>query len=332
MNQDMSRRHFVKGSVLATTGAVLAANSSSVAVGAEAVAKTPDAPRPAAAAGALPKGKICGMEVSRILLGGNLLTHFTHSRELKYVYALTRHYNTDAKILETLAVAEQNGVNTLVIHTVPAALKVLQQHRKERGGKMQWIICTTAPIKPGLKEYRESVQKMVDDGTDAIYVWGVQTDALVKQGKAELIGEAVQVIKQHGVPTGVGAHDLEVIKASEKGKFGADFYIKTFHHHNYRTGPKPDEIKTPNAEIPGYWCSHPQETADFMKTVEKPWIAFKVMAAGAIPPRNAFRYVFENGADFSLAGMFDFEIAEDVKIASEVLASLPKQRARPWRG
>jgi hypothetical protein len=323
MKPDMSRRHFVKGSVLATTAAALANSARSIAA---------DATTPAKSASALPKGKICGMEVSRILLGGNLLTHFTHSRELKYVYALTRHYNTDAKILETLAVAEQNGVNTLVIHTVPAALKVLQQHRKERGGKMQWIICSTAPIESGLKKYRESVQKMVDDGTDAIYVWGVQTDALIRQGKAELIGEAVQVIKQHGVPTGVGAHALEVIKASEKGKFGADFYIKTFHHHNYRTGPKPDEIKTPNAEIPGYWCSHPQETAEFMKTVEKPWIAFKVMAAGAIPPRNAFRYVFENGADFSLAGMFDFEIAEDVQIASEVLASLPKQRARPWRG
>ena len=332
MNQDMSRRHFVKESVLATTGAVLAAGTRGVAVGAEAAAKSAGAARPAAAAGALPKGKIAGLEVSRILLGGNLLTHFTHSRELKYVYTLTRHYNTDEKILETLAVAEQNGINTLVIHTVPTALKVLQQHRKERGGKMQWIICTTAPIEPGLQKYRESVQRMVDDGTDAIYVWGVQTDTLVKQGKADLIGEAVQVIKHHGVPTGVGAHDLEVIKASEKGKFGADFYVKTFHHHNYRTGPKPEEIKTPNAEIPGYWCSHPQETVEFMRTVEKPWIAFKVMAAGAIPPRNAFRYVFENGADFSLAGMFDFEIAEDVKIATEVLAGLPKQRARPWRG
>ncbi|MCX6911221.1 MAG: hypothetical protein NTY01_24705, partial [Verrucomicrobia bacterium] len=161
----MSRRHFVKGSVLATTGAMLAAGASAVAA---------EAGAPAKGASALPKGKICGMEVSRILLGGNLLTHFTHSRELKYVYTLTRHYNTDEKILETLAVAEQNGVNTLVIHTVPAALKVLQQHRKERGGRMQWIICTTAPIEPGLQKYRESVQKMVDDGTDAIYVWGVQ--------------------------------------------------------------------------------------------------------------------------------------------------------------
>jgi hypothetical protein len=66
-----------------------------------------------------------------------------------------------------------------------------------------------------------------------------------------------------------------------------------------------------------------------MATVPKPWIAFKVMAAGAIPPPDAFKYAFSNGADFVLAGMFDFEIAEDVKIASETLAGL-KARPRPW--
>ena len=52
-----------------------------------------------------------------------------------------------------------------------------------------------------------------------------------------------------------------------------------------------------------------------MKTVNKPWIAFKTMAAGAIPPQTAFRYSFLHGADFVLAGMFDYEIADDVKIA-----------------
>ncbi len=66
-----------------------------------------------------------------------------------------------------------------------------------------------------------------------------------------------------------------------------------------------------------------------MKTVEKPWIAFKVMAAGAIPPKNAFHYAFENGADHVLAGMFDFEIAEDALIAKTVMANV--KRTRPWR-
>jgi hypothetical protein len=54
------------------------------------------------------------------------------------------------------------------------------------------------------------------------------------------------------------------------------------------------------------------------------------MAAGAIPPKDAFKYVFENGADHTLAGMFDFEIAEDTKILDETLTNL-KGRTRPWR-
>jgi hypothetical protein len=83
--------------------------------------------------------------------------------------------------------------------------------------------------------------------------------------------------------------------------------------------------------VPGFWCGNPEETAEFMKGVAKPWIAFKVMAAGAIPPRDAFRYAYGNGADFILAGMFDFQIAEDAQIARDTLAAL-KNRARPWCG
>ncbi len=36
-----------------------------------------------------------------------------------------------------------------------------------------------------------------------------------------------------------------------------------------------------------------------------------------------------HGADFVLAGMFDFEIAEDAKICSEA-AQRNRQRERPW--
>ena len=66
-----------------------------------------------------------------------------------------------------------------------------------------------------------------------------------------------------------------------------------------------------------------------MKTIGKPWIAFKVMAAGAIPPRDGFEHAFSNGADFVLAGMFDWQIPEDVKTAQGVIANV--QRPYAWR-
>ena len=316
MSAKSTRRDFLQYS-LAATAAVAGATAS---VGAQAQGTAGDL---------LPRGKIKDMEVSRMILGGNLLTHFTHSRDLKYVYNLCEHYNTPDKIVETLAMAEKHGINTLNIHTVPWALDVLKRHR-DQGGKIQWIICSTVqPTTLEMADYRKAVRELADNGTEGIYIWGVTSDKLVKEGKAEWLKKMVDAAKECGVPSGVGAHDLQVIKECEKLKVDPDFYIKTFHSHKYPTGPKPEEINGPHNEIPGYWCASPDETVKVMKDVEKPWIAFKIMAAGAIPPEEAFPYAFNSGADHILVGMFDWEIEGDVKLAKEVLPKI--KRDRPWR-
>ena len=108
-------------------------------------AEKPAAAATTAPAAGLPMGQIGKLKVSRMLLGGNLLTHYTHSRDLQYVYKLAAHYNTDEKIMETLALAEQHGINTLSMHNPPHAMSVLKKYRKQ-GGKIQWIICPTAPV------------------------------------------------------------------------------------------------------------------------------------------------------------------------------------------
>lgn len=274
---------------------------------------------------ALPQGKIGKLSVSRMLLGGNLLTHYTHSRDLKYVYKLTEKYNTDAKILETLALAEQHGINTVSMHNPPRPIGLLKEYRRQ-GGKIQWIICPTAKV--GTDDYVRQVGDLVDSGCEAIYLWGVHADPLAASGRVDQIAKAVEIAHEFGVPSGVGCHDLNVVVECEKHKVPCDFYIKTFHHHKYRSGPKPGDLKGPHAELPGYWCRDPEKTIEVMKGVSKPWIAFKIMAAGAIPPENAFKYAFNHGADHALVGMFDFEIAEDVQLMKSVLANT--QRTRPW--
>ena len=316
MNSGINRRQFVKGTILASAGAALTASKGTQA--ADAPAAPAAAPVPQSG---LQKGKIGNLEVSRILLGGNLLTHYTHSRDLKYVYDLAKHYNTDEKIMETLATAEANGIDTLSIHNPPHPISVLRRYRKERGGKIKWIICPTAVVEPGMAKYTEEVQELIDHGTEAIYLWGVRADSLVSEKKIDLLKQAVELVKAQGIPSGVGCHSLDVVIACEKAKVDADFYIKTLHHHNY-----------PSAKLnyDSMWCTNPEETVEFMKGVTKPWIAYKIMAAGAIPPKDALNYAFTSGADFCLAGMFDYEIAEDVQPAKQVIGNLPK-RTRPWR-
>lgn len=322
MPEGMSRRSFVAGSLVSSAGLAMAGVSQG--------ASNPPAAGPPVPVAGMPRGKIGKLEISRLILGGNLLTHFTHSRDLRYVYSLAAHYNTDEKIIETLATAEAHGINALTIHNPPHAMSVLRRYRKERGGKIQWIICPTAAVEPGLAAYRQHVEQLIKDGCEAIYLWGVHADSLVAQGKLDLVAEAVELPKRYGVPSGVGGHALDVVKACEQHGVKADFYIKTYHTHNYPTAPKPEQINGPVNEYPGYWCSNPQETADFMKGVQKPWIAFKTMAAGAIQPQQAFRRAFASGADFVLAGMFDFEIAEDAKLVLDAVAS-HRDRERPWR-
>jgi len=306
-----SRRSFISRTSLASAGAALAMGSGA---GSQSRAEGPQ-PQPA-----LPTGKIGETEVSRLILGGNLLEHYTHSRDLKYVYQLAKQYNTEEKVIETLKLAESHGINTMCGSINPTTTSVLRKHREKHGGKIQWILCPYAPIEDGLAKFNEEVDKLMDWGCDAVYIWGVRSDQLVKSGRVDLIGKAVEAVKAHGVPCGVGGHKLEVVVECEKQKVPTDFYIKTLHHHDY-----------PSAKLnhDSMWCEKPKELVEFMQDVQKPWIAFKVMAAGAIPPENAFPFVLNSGADFVLAGMFDFEIAHDVKLARNAVAGA--KRKRPWR-
>lgn len=77
------------------------------------------------------------------------------------------------------------------------------------------------------------------------------------------------------------------------------------------------------------WCLNAEETVAFMKTVQKPWIAFKVLAAGAIPPRDGFWHAFHNGADLIAVGMFDFQVKQNCAMVKRIVKNA-QQCERPW--
>jgi len=272
--------------------------------------------------GQIPHAKIKGLELSRMIMGGNLFGGWAHSRDLMYVSNLVKVYHTEDKIFETLQMAEQCGINSLI--TNPILSPVLKKYW-DLGGKVKFI-------SDGGFNYKVDIQKSIDAGAAACYVHGGVADSLVKAGKLDEIAWALDRIRKNGIPAGIGAHELETVKKCTAYGLAPDFWMKTLHKTSYWSARIDNERKTTLDKdfADNIFCQDPDETIACMNTLEQPWIAYKIMAAGAINPRDAFQWAFEQGADFICVGMFDFQMIDNVNLAFNILQrNIP--RSRPWR-
>jgi hypothetical protein len=278
----------------------------------------------------MPMGQIAGQAFSRLIMGGNLIGGWAHSRDLAYVGTLARRYNTDSKIRETLELGEANGI-TAINTWVMQENQAIFDHWKN-GGKMKWISQVRLDPSGGFSQ----AQKAADQGAAAIHLTGDTCERLLDEGEKQFdkVAESIQFIQSRKLVSGVAAHDLRVIVECEKRKLQPDFYQKTFHSHEYYTAPRADETGACGAHD-NSWCNKPDEVMEVMAKVTKPWIAFKILAAGALQPRAAFPYAFNGGADFILVGMFDWQIKEDADLAKRVyriVRGSGSKRTRPWYG
>jgi hypothetical protein len=276
---------------------------------------------------AMPVGKIGNVTIGRLIIGGNQFSGWSHSRDLKYLRDLFKAYATEKKILETLRLAEEHGINTIIT----SASDYLTKHWKERGGQIQWI----AQVHPKTDDVTSDIKRAIDAGAVGAYVQGGVGDSFVKGGRVDLLAKAVEFIKSNRVLAGIGGHSLQVPMAVEKAGIQPDFYMKTLHHDRYWSATPKEQRVEFNVDSNGpmdhdnIWSITPEKDIEFMRTVARPWIAFKVLAAGAIHPREGFPFAFDNGADFICVGMFDFQVVEDVNITLEALSKCP-HRVRPW--
>src|SRR5262245_47198245 len=121
MSKLFTRREFVKSTALVSAAASFSLPTAS----AESTSQ------------ATPVGRIGNQEFSRLMLGGNLIAGWAHSRDLPYVSTLMRRYNTPTKIRQTLEIAESSGITAINSWVMDDNSQIFDHWKS--GGKMKWF-------------------------------------------------------------------------------------------------------------------------------------------------------------------------------------------------
>lgn len=218
-----------------------------------------------------------GDKISKIVLGDNSMTGHSYIEDAVPGKDMLNFYKSE-KIKETLRYAESLGVNTMLPLSHPYMIRVLQEHQEE-GGNMQLI------WQPYLLSVRELWPVLKWDlmklNTIGIYHQGTTTDLNYENGKIDTIKENIKMLRELGVPVGLGTHYPEVIELAEEEDWGADFYLACM--QNARRG----RVGEPSGFLTGKTKSHivfyPEDRPVMLETlkyVKKPVGVFKIFAGG----------------------------------------------------
>jgi len=249
---------------------------------------------------AMPMVPFGPLTVSRFIVGSNPFCGGSHqSAELS---KRMRDWWTVARIKEALAEAERLGVNSMIGRGDNFITRVLNEYWNE-GGSIQWISQTC----PERASVENNIRLIHGWGAKALYLHGGMCDRIFRDGDPECMRDWIALIRELGMVAGMGTHNSENPLRAEEMELGCDFYMCCFY-----------DLITRGGEI--YEEEDRQAMAETIQAIEKPCIAFKILAAGRNEPGEAFRFAFEQikPTDPVCVGLYTqdhpSQLAEDVAL------------------
>ncbi len=117
-----------------------------------------------------------------------------------------------------------------------------------------------------------------------VFLWGMLTDILWREGKIDMARDFLARIRDAGVQVGVATHIPEVIEYVEEKGWDVDFYMASL----YKWMKSPEEILEFMPEVPHdghggwelYMPSELPKMCDTIRKTPKTCLAFKLFAGG----------------------------------------------------
>jgi len=240
--------------------------------------------------------RIGGVAVSRLVIGGNPFSGFSHQsrqrdREM-------RGYFTNERIHQALRDAEAAGINTAFMRTDDHIVGMLREYRRA-GGTIQWFAQIVYDERDD-DVHRRWIGEAGELGAAGMYLHGGATDYWHARGRFDLFHEALERMRGFGSPGGFAGHRPEA-HAWVRDHVKPDFQMCAHYNPTDRTAAPG------HSGVGENW--DPRDRAamlDVIATLPCPAVHYKVFAGGNRPIDEAFetlgRCVREN--DVVCIGVF----------------------------
>jgi len=216
----------------------------------------------------MPPIRLGSLEVSRLFLGSNPFFGFSHGNPQASADEMKAYY-TNERIMATLDAAADHGISAVWTPCYEHWIALWNEYR-EKGGKLNaWI------AQPDRQPMEKDILAAVKNGAKAVCIQGCQIDGQVTKGKWDVVRGWLELIKSHKLPAGMATHRATTHLEAEGKGLPTDFY----HQPLYR----PDNYVRAGLE----------ETLATIEKLAKPVVAYKVLGAGRILPKDTFPEVLK---------------------------------------
>jgi hypothetical protein len=251
------------------------------------------------------------MTVSRLAIGGNPFSGFSHQgpardREM-------RRYYTAARIKMALRKAEAAGITTLFARADNHVMRLMEEYWDE-GGTIQWFAQSASEQ----DDYLSNIDAAASRGAKGMYLHGGVVDHYFSRGEPGHFAKALERMRARGLAAGFAAHNPSPHEWI-RDHLEPDFQLCCYYDPSPRDA-SPHHV-TSDQEL--FDPAHRDAMARCIRTLKAPAVHYKVLAAGRTPVEEAFAYVARTirPSDVVLVG---FHLGDDENLISKTVEAFER--------
>ena len=248
---------------------------------------------------------IGNLTFSKVLCGSNPFyghSHFSEARNAEYLARFD-----DEAVKRTIQRGIDLGVNTVESCANERIVSLLSDLRAANDGRIHFVGSTRIDETSEMSTHEEKLSFLIENRADICVVHAQFVDQPREADKIEGLEPFIDRIHEAGLLAGISTHQISTVELCERKGYGIDAYLFPLNLSGY--------------VYPAYEGNETaQERADLIRSVPKPFVIIKALAAGRIPPDEGLQFVAENSKPNDLISIglgTEEEVAETLELASK---------------